>query len=326
MPSSSAPSLPHPPTSPQSTFDPVDETCAALLRVLHRGPCVEGRSEHAQPSPASKFAPGAYPLEPPAKRQRADDDAAGAKLRSRFHVEDYWERRHDDSAASVNLARRLHGEYEVEDKWEGQKAKETVRAEGEYNWERREDDAAASVNLARRLQGEYDVEDKWEGQKAKETVRADDESAAVDAARALYARRLERDEVEGKSNTKDEVSTAAAFFDKPQPPKQTRTTNKKNKASSQRPNRSTVTKPAVKKSVTKAPPRKTMSTVARNIKAVITNDISEWARSSTFDAAGEKVDEAVFGIWQTWFTRQIKCRFQRQQKTIQERADGIGLG
>ena len=69
-----------------------------------------------------------------------------------------------------------------------------------------------------------------------------------------------------------------------------------------------------------------MSTAEKNIKAVITNDISEWARSSTFDADGEKVDEAVFDIWETWFTRQIKCRFRRQQKTTEERADGIGLG
>ena len=146
-------------------------------------------------------------------------------------------------------------------------------------------------------------------------MRADEGSAAVNAARAQYARRLEGDEVQGKLKTKDEASTSATFFDKTQPPKQRRTTKKKNKASSQRPNRSTVTKPAVKKSVAKAAPRKTMSTVEKNIKAVITNDISEWARSSTFDADGEKVDEAVFDIWETWFTRQIKCQFRRQQKT-----------
>ena len=82
----------------------------------------------------------------------------------------------------------------------------------------------------------------------------------------------------------------------------------------------------MKKSVPKMSPRKNMSTVQNNIKAVITNSISEWARSSTFDNDGKKVDEAVFEKWETWFTGQIKCRFWRQQRTTEERANFIGLG
>ena len=100
MSSSSALSLPRPPMLLQSTFDPVVDTCDALTRVLHPGSSVEGRAKHAPLSSASKFAPGAYLIDPPAKRQRQDNNVARAKL-----------------------IRRLQGEYDVKDKWEKQKVR-----------------------------------------------------------------------------------------------------------------------------------------------------------------------------------------------------------